>query len=77
MMLYNKTKVKVRSPDGDIDFFDIVVGDLHGDTLVSYLLIICLDEILRKSINLMKENGLTLKKQGDNTLHKLLQTKTT
>ena len=25
------------SPDGDIDFFNIVTGVLQGDTLVSYL----------------------------------------
>ena len=32
MMLYKKMKVKVRPPDGDIDFFDIVAGVLQGDT---------------------------------------------
>ena len=29
--VYN-TKVKVRSPDGDTDYFDIVAGVLHGET---------------------------------------------
>ena len=43
MMLYSNTKVKVHSPDGYTDFFDVVAGDLQGDTLTSYLLIICLD----------------------------------
>ena len=33
MMLYRNTKVKVRSPDGDTDYFDIVAGVLQGDTL--------------------------------------------
>ena len=28
MMQYKNTKVKVRSPDGDTDYFDIVVGGL-------------------------------------------------
>ena len=37
MMVYRNTKVKVRSPDGDIDYFDIVVGVLQGDTLDLYL----------------------------------------
>ena len=32
MMLYRKKKVKVRSPDGDTDYFDIVAGVLKGDT---------------------------------------------
>ena len=62
MMLYKNTKVKVRSPNGDIDFFDIVTGVLQGDTLVPYLFIICLDYALRTSIDLMKENGFTLEK---------------
>ena len=32
------TKVKVRSPDGDTEYFDIVAGVLQGDTLAPYLL---------------------------------------
>ena len=30
MMLYRNTKVKVCSPDGHIDYFDIVAGVLQG-----------------------------------------------
>ena len=41
MMLYKSTKVKVHSPDGDVDYFDIVAGVLQLDTLVPYLFIIC------------------------------------
>ena len=33
MILYRNTKVKVRSPDGDTEYFDIVAGVLQGDTL--------------------------------------------
>ena len=43
MMLYRNTKVKVRSPDGDTDYFDIVTGVLQRDTLALYLFVICLD----------------------------------
>ena len=32
MMLYKNTKVEVRSPDGDIYFFDIVACVLQEDT---------------------------------------------
>ena len=32
-ILYRNTKVKVRSPDGDTEYFDIVAGVLQGDTL--------------------------------------------
>ena len=32
MILYKNTKVKIPSPDGDTDFFDIVAGVLQEDT---------------------------------------------
>ena len=63
MILYRDTKVKVRSPDGDIDTFDIVAGVLHGDTLAPYLFIICLDYVLRTSIDKIRENGFELTKK--------------
>ena len=43
MMLYQNTKTMVHSPDGDIDFFDIVAGILQGDTLAPYFFSVCLD----------------------------------
>ena len=57
MMLYRNTKVKLFSPEGDTDYFKIVTGVLEGDTLAPYLFIICLDYVLRTSINKIKENG--------------------
>ena len=54
-MLYRNTKVKVRSPDGDTDYFDTVAGVLEGDTLAPYLFIISLDYVLRMSIDKMKD----------------------
>ena len=62
-ILYRNTKVKVRSPDGDTDYFDILAGILKGDTLAPYLLIICLDEVLTTSIDTIKENGFELTKK--------------
>ena len=62
-ILYRNTKVKVRSPDGDTEYFDIVAGILHGDTLGSYLFIICLHYVLRTSIDKIKENGFKLTKE--------------
>ena len=56
MILYRNTKVKVRSPEGETDYFDIVAGVLQGDTLAPYFFIICLDYMLRTS----KENGFEL-----------------
>ena len=60
MMLYRNTKVKVYSPDGDTDYFDIVAGVLQGDSLAPYLFIICLDYVLRTSIYKMKDSGFKL-----------------
>ena len=60
MMLFRNTKVKVRSPDGDTDYFDIVAEVLQGDTFTPYLFIICLNYVLRTSINKMKDNGFKL-----------------
>ena len=63
MMFYRNTKVKVRSLDGDTDYFDIVADVLQGDTLALYLFIICLDHVLRTSIDKIKENGFKLTKK--------------
>ena len=63
MMLYKNTKVKVRSPDGDTDYFDIIAGVLQGDTLSPCLFIVCLDNVLRTSIDIMKDNGFKLAKE--------------
>ena len=66
MMLYRSTSAKVRSPDGDTDFFDSIAGILQLDTLTPHLLIlfiICLDYVLPTSIDLIKENGFQLKER--------------
>ena len=56
-ILYRNTKVKVRSADGDTEYFDIVAGLLLGDTLAPYLFIICRDYVLRNSKDKIRENG--------------------
>ena len=62
-ILYRNTEVKVRSPDGDTEYFDIVAGVLQGDKLAPCLFIICLDYVLRTSIDKIKENGLEVTKK--------------
>ena len=62
-ILYRNTKVKVRSPDGDTEYLDIVAGVLQGDTLAPYLFIICLDYVLRTSGDKIRENGFELTKK--------------
>ena len=61
MILYRNTKV--RLPDWDTEYFDIVAGVLQGDTLALYLFIICLDYVLRTSIDKIRENGFELTKR--------------
>ena len=63
MILYKNEKVKVRSPNGDTDYFELVVGVLQGGTLAPYLIIICLHYVLKTSICLMKYNGFKLAKE--------------
>ena len=63
MKQYKNMKVKVRSPNGDTDYFDIEAGVLQGDTLAPYFFIICLDYVLRTSIDKMKDNSFKLTKE--------------
>ena len=63
IMLYKNAKVKVRSPNGHMDYFDIVAGVVQGDTLAPYVFIICLVYVLRTSIEKMKDNGFKLTKE--------------
>ena len=62
-ILYRNTKVKVRSLDGDTEYFDIVARVLQGETLAPYLFIIGLDYVLRTSIDKIKENSFELTKK--------------
>ena len=62
-ILYRNTKVKVRSPDGDTEYFDIVARVQQGDTLAPCLFINCLDNVLRTSIDKIRENGFELTKK--------------
>ena len=62
-ILYRNTKVKVRSPDGDTEYSDNIAGVEQVDTLAPYLFIICLDYMLRISIDKIRENGFELTKK--------------
>ena len=53
-ILYRNTKVKVRSPVGDTEYFDIVKRVQQGDTLSPYLFIICLDYVVSTLIDKIK-----------------------
>ena len=63
MMLYKNTEVNVPSPNEETDYFDILAGVLQRDTLAPYHFIICLDNVLRMSLDKMKNNGFKLTKE--------------
>ena len=48
--MYDTTRARVISPDGETDIFDIQAGVLQGDTLAPFLFIIVLDYCLRQAI---------------------------
>ena len=64
MMLYRNNEVKFSLPDGGSDYFHIVVGVLHGDTLALHLFIIGLDYMLRKPIDKIKDSGFKRTKES-------------
>ena len=70
-------KIRFYLWEADIDFFDIIAEVLQGDILASNLFIICLDNELPTSIDLINANVFTLKRQEDDIPPKLLQTQTT
>ena len=47
----------------ETDYFDIAAGVLQVNTLAPYLFIICIDYMLRTSIDLIKENNFKLAKE--------------
>ena len=60
-----KHESKSTLPDGDTDYIVIVAGERQGDTLASYLFIICLDYLLRTSIDIRyNERQLTKERSG-------------
>ena len=62
-MLYRNTKVKVRYPNGDTEYFDNLACVQQGNRLIPYLFIICLKYVLRTAIDNMKENSFKLTKE--------------
>ena len=59
-ILFRNSKVKVCSPDGNTEYFDIVAGVLQRDTLAPA---ICQDYVLRILIDKIRENGFELTKK--------------
>ena len=49
--MYEGTRARVVTPDGDSEEFDILAGVMQGDTLPPFLFIIVLDYSLRQAIS--------------------------
>ena len=60
MIAYTNTKSIMRTDDGDTDFINISGGVLQGDTLAPFLFIICLDYVLKKTLDRNNDIGFTL-----------------
>ena len=62
--MYEGTRAKVITPDGETDFFQIKAGVLQGDTLAPYLFAIVLDHVLRNTFaGKEKDLGFQLQRQ--------------
>ena len=61
---------------GFTEYFDIAAGVLQGDTLAPYLFIICLDYVLRTSIDKIRENGFELTKRRSKRFPRKKQSRT-
>ena len=48
-LLYENTRAKVLSPDGETDYFEILAGVLQGDPLAPYLFAIVIDYVMRRA----------------------------
>ena len=58
-------------------YFDIVAGVLQGETLAPYLFFICVDYVLRTSIDKMKTTVSSCqRKEAEDTVQKQLRTGT-
>ena len=57
MMYINTT---VLSPDGDVEFFEILAGVPQRDTLAPYLFTIALDYAMRQAVGNVRNLGFTL-----------------
>ena len=49
-VMYENTKARVITPDGETELFDILTGVLQGDTLAPFLFAIVVDYIMRQTI---------------------------
>ena len=49
-LLYENTRAKILSPNGDTEFFDTLADVLQGDALAPYLFAIVIDYTVRQAV---------------------------
>ena len=63
-LMYQNTRAKIVTPDGNTEYFSIVAGVLQGDTLAPYLFAIVLDYVMREAIQGKEEElGFVLERK--------------
>ena len=67
--MYENTRAKVITPDGETNYFEIKAGVLQGDTLDPNLFAIVLDHVLRNTFS-RRENELGFKLQRQRSRRK-------
>ena len=75
-LMYNRTHAHALTPDGNNDYFEMLVGVLHGDTLTPFLFTMVLDYTIRQAIDSKEEelgfklNRKTGRRQLANSNHR-------
>ena len=63
-ILYENTRARAITPDGETEYFQVTTGILQGDILAPYLFAIVLDHIMRRTYNGKEtELGFQLQRQ--------------
>ena len=61
--IYENTKARIISPDGETELINILAGVLQGDTLAPYLFIIALDYSMRLALKDNTELGFEIEQR--------------
>ena len=56
-LIYNNLRARIKTTEGNTDYFRMFAGVMQGDTLAPYLFVIVLDYAMRKAIT-GRENEL-------------------
>ena len=76
-LMYQNTRARVITPDGNTVFFEILAGVLQGDTLAPYLFAIVLDYAMRQALDGKEEElGLHIEKRRSRRQHPIIITDT-